>query len=262
VREIGAIIGGTGVYDVPGLDLEPRTFETEYGSVELFVGRGTSEGLIFLPRHGPEHTIPPHRINYRANIKALQMLGARRVLALSTVGSLHEDLPPARVVLLSDFLDFTRSRVGTFYDGDDGVVAHVDVTHPYCPALRARVLERAGTRGLEMAPEGVYACMEGPRLETAAEVRMLAQLGGDVVGMTGVPEVTLAREVGLCFAAATVVVNWGAGLASETIDFDEARAACDQAKQELLGLFVDVLSDPEPYPPCGCAEALHIVGSH
>ena len=260
--ESGAIIGGTGVYDVPGLDLEGRTLGTAYGAVDLFVGQGLSEGLVFLPRHGPEHTAPPHRINYRANIKALQTMGVRRVLALSTVGSLHSGLPPASGVLLSDFLDFTRSRVGTFYDGDDGVVAHVDVTHPYCPALRERVLERASARGLELVREGVYACMEGPRLETAAEIRMLARLGGDVVGMTGVPEATLAREAGLCFATAAVVVNWGAGLVSETINFDEARAACNQAKRGLLALFVDILLDSEPYAPCGCADALHVVGAH
>ena len=258
----GAIIGGTGVYAVPGLDLERRSFETEYGGVDLFVGRGASEGLIFLPRHGPEHSAPPHRINYRANIKALQMLGARRVLALSTVGSLRRGLPPACMVLLSDFLDFTRLRIGTYYDGDDGVVAHVDVTHPYCPALRARVLERASAHDLVLEPEGTYACMDGPRLETAAEIAMLARLGGDVVGMTGVPEVTLARELGLCFATVTVVVNWGAGLVSETINFDEARAACNQAKRDVLDLFVDILLNPEPYAPCGCADALHVMGSH
>ena len=260
--ETGAIIGGTGVYDVPGLDLVRRTLQTEYGAVTLSVGQGASEGLIFLPRHGPDHTTPPHRINYRANIKALQMLGARRVLALSTVGSLHNGLPPASTVLLSDFLDFTKSRASTFYDGDGGLVAHVDVTHPYCPALRERVLERASARRLELVPEGVYACMEGPRLETAAEIGMLARLGGDVVGMTGVPEATLARELGLCFATATVVVNWGAGLVSETIDFDEARAACNQAKRDLLALFVDILVNPESYAPCNCADALHIVGAH
>jgi len=261
--ETGAIIGGSGVYEVPGLDLGLCTVETEYGAVDLFVGQGTSEdrlnGLIFLPRHGPEHTVPPHRINYRANLKALQALDVRRVLAIYTVGSLHSGLPPASVVLLSDLLDFTRSRPTTFYDGDGGVVAHVDVTHPYCPALRARVLERATARGLELAPEGVYACMEGPRLETAAEIAMLARLGGDVVGMTGVPEVMLARELGMCFASVAVVVNWGAGLVSETIDFDKARAACDQAKLDFLALFVDIFSNPEPYAPCGCADALHVV---
>ncbi|HIC87938.1 MAG TPA: S-methyl-5'-thioinosine phosphorylase [Anaerolineae bacterium] len=260
--ETSAIIGGTGVYQVPGLDWERRTVETEYGTTDLLVGQGESEGLVFLPRHGPEHTVPPHRINYRANIKALQKLDVRRVLAIYTVGSLHSELPPASMVLLSSFLDFTRSRPSTFYDGDDGVVAHVDVTHPYCPALRTRVLERAAARGLELVPDGVYACMEGPRLETAAEITMLARLGGDVVGMTGVPEVTLARELGICFAAVALVVNWGAGLVSETIDFDEARAVCDQAKLDILALFVDIFRNPEPYLPCRCADALRVVGPH
>ena len=258
----GAIIGGTGVYNVPGLDLVRRTVGTKYGSVDLFVGRNASEGLVFLPRHGPEHTAPPHRINYRANIKALEILGVRRVLALSTVGSLHSELPPASMVLLSNFMDFTHLRPTTFYDGDDGVVAHVDVTYPYCPSVGARILERGRGRGMDIVPEGVYACMEGPRLETAAEIAMLAQLGGDVVGMTGVPEVTLARELRMCYASVTVVVNWGAGLVSQTIDFDAARAACSQVKQDLLALFADILLDSEPLEPCDCGTELHVIGSH
>ncbi len=262
VTVAGAIIGGTGVYSVPGLDLERRTLETPYGSVDLFVGQGAGGGLVFLPRHGPEHSFPPHRINYRANIKALEMLGVRRVLALSTVGSLHERLAPGSMVLLSNFLDFTHLRPTTFYDGDDGVVAHVDVTYPYCPALGARVLERGSARGLEIEPEGVYVCMEGPRLETAAEIAMLAKLGGDVVGMTGVPEITLARELRMCFAAVTVVVNWGAGIVSKTIDFEAARAACNRAKEDILAVFVGILLDREPLEPCNCGSALHVIGSH
>lgn len=255
----GAIIGGSGVYRVPGLDLAPRTVETPYGPVELFVTGDADDALVFLPRHGPRHTVPPHQINYRANLKALQLLGVQRVLSLCTVGSLHTGVPPASAVLISDFIDFTRGRRGTYYDGADGVVAHVDVTEPYCPALRQRVLQHARARGLALLSEGVYACMEGPRLETAAEVRMLAQLGGDVVGMTGVPEVTLARELGLCFATVAVSVNWGAGLVSQSIDFEEAGAACDRVKKELLALSVELFRDPEPYPPCGCAQALHVV---
>lgn len=262
MTETGAIIGGTGVYDVPGLEFERRSVETEYGAVDLFIGVGPSEGLVFLPRHGPEHTAPPHRINYRANVKALQVLGVRRVLALSTVGSLHTELPPASTVLLSNFMDFTHQRPTTFYDGDDGVVAHVDVTYPYCPSLGARVLQKGRGLGMEIVPKGVYACMEGPRLETAAEIAMLAHLGGDVVGMTGVPEVTLARELRMCYACVAVVVNWGAGLVTETVEFDEARAACSQVKQELLALFSDILLHQDELGPCECGTPLHVIGAH
>jgi 5'-methylthioadenosine phosphorylase len=262
MTETGAIIGGTGVYDIPGLELESRTIETAYGAVELFVGTDAGEGIVFLPRHGPGHTVPPHRINFRANIKALELLGVHRVLALSTVGSLHTRLPPASMVLLSNFIDFTHQRPTTFFDGDDGLVAHVDVTYPYCPSLGARLLERGGDLGLEIVPEGIYTCMEGPRLETAAEIAMLGKLGGDVVGMTGVPEVTLARELRMCYACVTVVVNWGAGLVSETINFDEARAASSRAKQDLLGLFVDVLRNPESIGPCDCRSPLRVLGSN
>ena len=262
MTEPGAIIGGTGVYDVPGLELEPRTVDTKYGAVDLFVGIDSSEGLVFLPRHGPGHTAPPHRINYRANLKALEQLGVRRVLALSTVGSLHMGLPPASMVLLSNFIDFTHQRPTTFYDGDDGLVAHVDVTHPYCPSLGARVLEAGQARGMEIVPNGVYCCMEGPRLETAAEIAMLAKLGGDVVGMTGVPEVTLARELRLCYACVTVVVNWGAGLMSQSIYFEEARAASGRAKQELLSLYVEILTHQGSIGACDCGSPLHVIGSH
>lgn len=255
----GAIIGGSGTYYVPGLVLASQCVETPYGEVHLFVAEGHDAMLVFLPRHGPQHTVPPHRINYRANLKALQMLGIERVLALYTVGSLRTDLPPASIVLLSDFLDFTRGRHGTYYDGEDGVVAHVDVTRPYCPALREQVLATAQVHGLALVPQGVYACTEGPRLETAAEVRMLAQLGGDVVGMTGIPEVTLARELGLCFAGVAVVVNWGAGLVSQTIDFEEAREECKRAQERLLALCVEILRQPAPHTTCECAGALHIV---
>lgn len=262
MSEPGAIIGGTGVYDVPGLELERRTVETKYGAVDLFVGTNGSEGLVFLPRHGPEHTAPPHRINYRANIKALEMLGVQRVLALSTVGSLRREIAPASMVLLSNFIDFTHQRHTTFYDGDDGVVAHVDVTYPYCPSLGSRVLEKGRERDLDIAPEGVYMAMEGPRLETAAEIKMLAQLGGDVVGMTGVPEVTLARELRLCYACVAVSVNWGAGLVTETVDFQSARAASSVSKKHLLAMFVDILLHPDSLNPCDCHNPLHVIGSH
>jgi 5'-methylthioadenosine phosphorylase len=261
MRVTGAIIGGTGVYDVPGLELEQRSVETQYGAVEVFLGVNQSEGLVFLPRHGVTHSTPPHRINYRANIKALQQLGVRRILALSTVGSLRLEIAPADMVLLSNFIDFTHQRPSTFFDGGDGGVAHVDVTYPYCPSLGSRVLEKGRELGLEIAPEGVYACMEGPRLETAAEIAMLAQLGGDVVGMTGVPEVTLARELRLCYACVTVSVNWGAGLVSETIDFESARAASSTAKKSLLALFVDVLLHPDALQPCECGSPLHMLGT-
>jgi len=258
----GAIIGGTGFEQVAGGRFRELVVETPYGPATVLVGQGDLADVVFLPRHGVRHERPPHRVNYRANLKALERLGVKRILAIATSGSARADLPPGAMVLLDQFLDFTRSRANTFYDGDDGVVAHADVTRPYCPALRARLLEIAAERDASVQPEGLYGCTEGPRLETAAEVRLMASWGVDVIGMTGVPEAVLARELGLCYAAVALVVNYGAGVMSEVVHFDdEARAAREQAGEALLALMLATLTDDRPWLPCSCADSL-IVVSH
>ncbi len=256
----GAIISGTGFEQLAGGRFHELAVETPYGPATVLVGEGDLADVVFLPRHGVRHERPPHRGNYRANLKALERLGVKRVLAVATVGSTRADLPPGSLVLLSQFLDFTKSRVNTFYDGDDGVVAHVDVTRPYCPALCTCLLEIADERGVGIRPEGVYGCTEGPRLETAAEVQLMASWGVDVIGMTGVPEAVLARELGLCYASAALVVNYGAGVMSEAVRFnDEAQAARAQAGATLLALTLAVLKDDRPRPPCACADSLIVV---
>lgn len=261
MREKGAIIGGTGLEQIAGGRFRELTVETLYGPAAVLVGEGELADVIFLPRHGRRHERPPHRINYRANLKALERLGVKHILAIAATGSTRADLPPGSLVLLSQFLDFTKGRINTFYDGDDGVVAHVDVTRPYCPALRARLLEIADERGIGVQPEGVYGCTEGPRLETAAEVRLMASWGVDVIGMTGVPEAVLARELGLCYASVALVVNHGAGVTSEAVRFDdEARAAHAQADEALRSLALAVSQDDRPLLPCTCADSLIIVG--
>lgn len=260
VAEKAAIIGGTGFYQIAGAQLRELAVETPFGSATAFVGEEDLSNVVFLPRHGVRHRLPPHRINYRANLKALERLGVKRILAIATVGSTRAALPPGSLVLLSQFLDFTRSRANTFYDGDDGVVAHVDVTQPYCPALCARLLETAAERDITIQPEGLYGCTGGPRLETAAEVSLMARWGVDVIGMTGVPEAVLARELGLCYASVALVVNFGAGVTSDAVHFDkEARVARAQAGDSLLALMLEVLTDDRPFLPCFCAESLIIV---
>ncbi|HEY3377277.1 MAG TPA: S-methyl-5'-thioadenosine phosphorylase [Armatimonadota bacterium] len=215
-----AIIGGTGVYAL-GDEARPEHVATPYGDAAIFRLSIAGQEVVFLPRHGTAHATPPHRVNYRANIWALHALGVRDVLATQAVGSMHQLMAPGHFVALTQFIDWTKGRPSTFFDGEDGVVLHVDVTHPYCPRLNARLLRAGEFLGPALHGAGVYACTEGPRFETAAEVRALRQLGADVVGMTSVPEAVLAREAGLCYAAVCIVCNWGAGMTDFPLTHEE-----------------------------------------
>jgi len=247
-----AIIGGTGFYAIDDRELEPQIVDTPFGQAQVYLGQGESEDLVFLTRHGPDHRIPPHRINYRANLKALGQLGVKRVLATFAVGSLQPAIPPRSLVALDQFIDFTQGREATFFDGGRSGLAHTEMTEPYCPGLRERVLALAAERGLEIRPKGTYVCFNGPRFETAAEIRMFAQLGGDVIGMTGVPEVSLARELGIHYAAVALSINWAAGLKGPV---EIVRSGLDKIRAALLSLFVDALRAPA-LAPCNCESAV------
>lgn len=240
-----AIIAGTGVYHLPGLEPTPHTVDTPYGQVLVYL----AGDLVFLPRHGLGHTVPPHQINYRANLWALHELGVDRVLAVYAVGSLHRGMLPREVALLDDFLDFTAGRPLTFYEGEGGGVGHADMTQPYCPGLRKAIMAAAGD--LPIRPHATYACTNGPRLESPAEVRMLARLGGDVVGMTGCPEVALARELGLHFAGVAYSINLGIGLESGLVVVRDL----DEVKARLMRVLVDVASRPVE-GPCTCVNSV------
>jgi 5'-methylthioadenosine phosphorylase len=213
----------------------------EVGAVSAFV----------LPRHGPGHRVPPHRINYRANVKALQHLGCGAVIATNAVGSLRPELAVGDFVLPDQFLDMTRQRPLTFFDGEDGRVVHTDVTEPYCPRLRGVLQQALVSAGLTVHQGGTYLCTEGPRFETPAEIRMFATWGADVVGMTGVPEVVLAREAGLCYATVCVVSNLAAGLAPGPLsDADITAAAAERftaLREVLAGVFATLGGSDEPH---------------
>jgi 5'-methylthioadenosine phosphorylase len=172
--------------------------------------------VVFLARHGYGHTIPPHAVNYRANIWALSSQGVRVIVSIASVGGIRSDLGPGTLVVPTQLLDYTYGRAGTFFDGEDGVVKHIDFTHPYCPALRSQLLAACQRANIFAVDGGVYAVSQGPRLETAAEVNRLERDGADMVGMTGMPEAALARELGLSYAALAVVVNWAAGRRSSS----------------------------------------------
>ena len=251
-----AIIGGTGVYD-PELLEQPRaqSVETPYGTVEAFVGGHAGVEVAFLPRHGRGHSLPPHRIPYRANLWALRALGVRACLATAACGSLRADLAPGGLALCDQFLDFTRSRASTFFDGQDGQVHHADMTDPYCPRLRAALAVEARGLGIGLVEQATYVCTEGPRFETPAEIRAYARLGGDLVGMTGVPEVVLAREAGLCYASVAVVTNFAAGLAGRPLTHAEVVEAMGQATAGVRRLLLATVAAGAAGPCDRCPPA-------
>ncbi len=235
------IIGGTGVYDLPVITPEQETLiRTERGVVNAQLGHysgGDGElSVVFVARHGTGHSVPPHRINYHANILALQQLGVTQVLGTTAVGSLRESVRPGELVLLDQFLDFTSGRNYTFFDGGPDGVRHTDMTHPYDESMRQMLIEVADACDLYLRPRGTYVCTEGPRFETAAEIDMFARLGGDVVGMTNVPEVVLARELGLQYAAVSLVTNYGAGLSDSPLTHEEVQEAMEENQSQIAEL--------------------------
>lgn len=231
----------------------PTAVNTQYGYAPVFLLEAEGREVVFLPRHGRGHSIPPHRINYRANIRALQSLGCSCIIATNAVGSLNASMQPGEFVLCDQLLDFTKTRPNTFFDGEDGEVRHVDVTEPYCGRLRA-LLATTCRAALDEEPHdaGTYVCCEGPRFETAAEVAMFANLGGDVVGMTGVPEAILAREAGLCYATICVVSNMAAGISAEQITHQEVVELMDRRRPALHDLLRAALAAVEDDRSCGC----------
>jgi 5'-methylthioinosine phosphorylase len=208
------IIGGTGLAVFDGLQIERlETANTPWGAPSAPLVRGWLEGrpVVFLARHGAHHGIAPHLVNYRANLWSLREAGARRVIAVNAVGGIGDEYPPGRLVVPHQLIDYTWGRAHSYSDGAGGELQHVDFTHPYSDALRDALLAAAARAGLPAADGAVYGVTQGPRLETAAEIDRLARDGCDIVGMTGMPEAGLAREIALEYACCAVVVNRAAG---------------------------------------------------
>jgi 5'-methylthioadenosine phosphorylase len=256
------IIGGTGFYEAGLFDQENDvSVSTPYGTVGLKTGVYQGRDVAFLARHGTGHTIPPHLVNYRANIWALREIGVEKVIATAAVGSLQKDLQPGAAVLVDQFLDFTKSRPQTFFEGDAHGVLHVDVTDPYCSSLRGELCQAATSSQINLHNGGTYVCMEGPRYETPAEIRMLRSLGGDVVGMTSVPEVVLAKEAALCYATIALITNYAAGISKQPLSHQEVVAVMDQAQDVLRRLIMSFLEHTTDSRPCSCAQAARELGS-
>lgn len=222
-----AIIGGSGLTQLSCLAIERReVVRTPYGepSGTLTYGSIGPRQVVFLARHGHGHTIPPHRVNYRANLWALvKAAGADNIISVASVGGMRPDLQPGALVVPHQIIDYTWGRLATFFDGGDAGVVHVDFTEPYDRALRERLLCAGDAAGLQVSGSAVYAATQGPRLESAAEIERLVRDGADIVGMTGMPEAVLARELKTPYAAVCVVANWAAGRGDSTssIRFDQ-----------------------------------------
>ena len=239
-----AIIGGTGLTSLEGLAITTRqVVHTPYGepSGPIVYGELAGQEVMFLPRHGPGHTIPPHKINYRANIWALKEAGADQVLAVNAVGGIHADMGPGELVLQDQIIDYTWGRTMTYFEEGLEHVTHIDFTQPYCQALRGKVLAAASEVGIKLVDGGTYAATQGPRLESVAEINRLERDGCDLVGMTGMPEASLARELELCYASLSVVANWAAGRGDTTeITMAEIEAnlnlGMDKVRKVLLAL--------------------------
>ena len=241
-----AVIGGTGVYALGELaDVESHQPVTPYGapSGPIRVGIYAGKRVAFLARHGEGHSLPPHKINYRANLAALQALGARRVLALNTVGGISERFGPRVLACPDQLIDYTWGRIATLCEEPGSEVLHVDFGEPYTPSLRRAVVAAAVRAGVGLVDGGCYGATQGPRLETRAEITRMRRDGCDLVGMTGMPEAGLARELGLDYASLAIVANWAAGAGPDVDEvitlqdvLDNVAAAMDGAARVLRAM--------------------------
>jgi 5'-methylthioadenosine phosphorylase len=250
------VIGGSGLYEIQGLALRHKEkIKTPYGNPSEHYFIGEDQEIIFLPRHGKNHNIPPHMINYRANIWGFKKLGVERIVSVSAVGGIKKGLKPRDVVVLDQVLDMTKNRESTFYDGEEGVV-HIDFTEPYCPEMRKLLLKAGKLSKVHLKKGGTYVAVEGPRLESASEIKSFGILGGDVVGMTGMPEAALARELEMCYSGLSVVANYAAGISKEKLTVSEVMEAMTIATEKIKRLFRAAFPIIPDRRKCFCREAL------
>ena len=235
------IIGGSGLTRLPNLAVtEQRAVTTQYGepSSPLMIGTLVGRNVAFIARHGIGHTIPPHRINYRANLKAMQSAGVDTIVAVFAVGGIGDALGPGMLIVPDQILDYTSGREHTYSDGSTGTVLHVDFTQPYTESGRQALIAAARAAGIGVVARGTYAVVNGPRLETAAEIDRLERDGATIVGMTGMPEAGLARELGLGYAALAVSVNFAAGRgdSAHAVSLETIQATLDRSMTTVCTL--------------------------
>ncbi|MEW8613038.1 MAG: S-methyl-5'-thioinosine phosphorylase [Candidatus Thiodiazotropha sp.] len=239
-----AIIGGTGLDEIPDLEITHREVcHTPFGEPSAALTHGTISGhqVVFLPRHGASHMIPPHLVNYRANLWSLRHVGIQTILGVAVVGGISAAMAPGRIVIPDQIIDYTFGRDHTIFDNDLSHVTHIDFTKPYCEGLRQALLEAGRLSSVNPVAGGTYGATQGPRLETAAEILRMERDGCDIVGMTGMPEAALAREFNLCYASCAVISNWAAGKMDSTIDMSEIEKNLVKGMEQVKSLFVELL---------------------
>ncbi len=268
------IIGGSGLYE---LIKNPKhvVLETPFGKTpRIEIGEIGGVKIAFLNRHGKpgvdakvQHSIPPSKINYRANVYGLRKLGVERLIVTNACGSLNEKIKPGDIVLPDQFMDFTKQRINTFFDGETPVkvwpdkpplkaVVHVDMSHPYCPELIDILAGVCKDKRLKFHKGGVYVCTEGPRFETPAEIKFYKSVGGDVVGMTSVPEVILAKELTMCYASLSVATNWAAGISSGKVTHEEVLKLFSERMKDIREVIEEAIKRIPVEKDCSCRFSL------
>lgn len=238
------IIGGSGLTQYPGLIIDAsRDIETAYGmpSAPLKIGQLNGQQVVFLPRHGDQHQIAPHRVNYRANIDALKQLGVTHILAVAAVGGISQRYGPGALVVPDQIIDYTHGREQSFFSDAFSPDKHIDFTHPYHPSVRTAILKVAKALSLNLVDGGTYGAVQGPRLETAAEIRRMARDGCDLVGMTGMPEAYLAKEAGIHYATLAVVANWAAGVTDAELSMTEIEQTLAAGMENVQAVIAGVI---------------------
>ena len=271
------IIGGSGLYDIEGIKILDRVeLNTPFGkpSDEYIVAEVKGKKAVFLPRHGKGHKYPPHLINYRANIWGFRKLGVNRILSISAVGGINPLLKPGDLVLSSQFIDFTKKRDITFYEGvfskDDDTenndlvkeylnekrVVHIDMTKPFCSAMTKTLEDVLKKEGFNYLKNATYMATEGPRLETSAEIKAFQKLGADIVGMTLVPEIVLARELNIHFVSLSVITNPAAGIKGERLTSKEVIDMMHRKNEEIKQIILSFVENLPERLTCNCEDVL------
>ena len=257
------IIGGSGFYSLSTKG-EAKGIETPFGKVPVMISQIDGKKIAFISRHGKNHSLPPHLVNYRANIFAMHSLGVKQILTTSAVGSMKEDITPGSFVIPDQFIDFTIGRPKTFFDGKFEVelwngqkrkgVIHIDLTEPYCSDLRSNLIDVSRKISKKVYKNGVYVCTEGPRFETPAEINAFKVLGGTLVGMTSVSECVLARELNICYATICLVTNYAAGM-QEKISAEEVFSLFKSKVNQLEEIITFVISKQDvSKKSCSCTK--------
>lgn len=251
------LIGGSGLYDIRGVKArEIKKVNTPYGEpsdvYRIFELSGRE--FVFLSRHGTPHHIPPHMINFRANIWGFKEMGVERIISVNAVGGITPGLKPADIIIPDQIIDMTHGRGNTFYDRDE--VVHIDFTEPYCREVRHAMIQAGGKAEIELRRQATYICTNGPRLETKAEIRYFASIGSDIVGMTTMPEACLARELEICFGGIAVVTNYAAGISEKKLTTAEVVETMKTSTEKIKRLLRETLKLIPGKRECECREAL------